>query len=318
MARRKLRNYVFTANRKEHIGDANLPDWDDEAKAFAALFGPVKVLSFQLETAPTTGRLHWQGYVEFPNPRSKAGCQKIWRGIHLEARNGTKKQAIDYTRKAETRTAGPWLFPEGTSYEEVVKDNKGRRTDLEDAVQILLDGGTPRDVARTHLGTWVRYSRGITAAASLLGERKQRDPLKVLLLSGPTGVGKSHWIYTAPGVGDYYRKAPGKWFDGYHGQETIVFDDYDWSTQKVTDALNWLDRWKCVLEIKGGMTEARWSQVVIITNTAPRTWWPWVDPEHLEAFNRRVTHEVVLQTRGDPQWKKGNADEWNVFFNGEQ
>lgn len=42
---------------------------------------------------------------------------------------------------------------------------------------------------------------------------------------GPAGIGKSWWC--AKKYPDAYNKAEGKWWDGYTGQEVVVFDDWD-------------------------------------------------------------------------------------------
>lgn len=67
---------------------------------------------FQLESAPTTGKLHLQFYMEFKKPVSLKAAQSAIGDFkhesHLEVRKGSRDQARDYCMKKDTQAAGPW------------------------------------------------------------------------------------------------------------------------------------------------------------------------------------------------------------------
>lgn len=109
-----LRNYVFTLHF-EDIDAAivavprDLPD-------------DVTYLVFNIEEAPDTGAIHWQGYIELTKtmriPAVKKtlyehwGNKKLFNTMHLDVREGTQEQAIAYATKEDTRIAGPYEFGE--------------------------------------------------------------------------------------------------------------------------------------------------------------------------------------------------------------
>jgi len=102
------RNYVFTlhfANEDAAIAAADEFEHD--------LPEHVKYLTFQVERAPTTGAIHWQGYIELDKMMRMKGTQELhplFATMALKERRGTQQQAIDYCHKEETRVAGPFEF----------------------------------------------------------------------------------------------------------------------------------------------------------------------------------------------------------------
>lgn len=106
------RNYCFTRNfssaEAANVAYNDLT-WHEELPSV------VKYCVFQVETAPTTGRVHWQGYIELDEPLRIAGVKNKlgdpFDVAHYESRRGTQEQAIAYCKK-EPRLAGPFEFGE--------------------------------------------------------------------------------------------------------------------------------------------------------------------------------------------------------------
>lgn len=116
---------------------------------------------FQLEAAPATGQLHYQGFLRLTNAVGLKFVKKLfgeWQP-HLETCRGSEAQNITYCSKEESRVAGPWEYGE--------RAKQGERSDLQAAVQSILQGGVSA-CARDHTATFVRYSRGLIAAADAL------------------------------------------------------------------------------------------------------------------------------------------------------
>jgi hypothetical protein len=68
---------------------------------------------FQKESAPDTGYLHFQGYLELINKNRHTWIQKQIDPFHfhyLMQAKGTPKQAWSYGCKEETRVQGPWIM----------------------------------------------------------------------------------------------------------------------------------------------------------------------------------------------------------------
>ena len=69
---------------------------------------PVRYASWQREVG-ASGTEHLQGYAEFAAPvRLSAVRQWLSSSVHWEPRKGTREEARDYSRKDDSRAAGPW------------------------------------------------------------------------------------------------------------------------------------------------------------------------------------------------------------------
>jgi len=68
---------------------------------------------FQLEAAPTTGKLHWQGYVEFKSKTTITQARKLFiDGANYRKAEGTAEQNMIYCSKSRSKVAGPWSIGE--------------------------------------------------------------------------------------------------------------------------------------------------------------------------------------------------------------
>lgn len=87
---------------------------------------------YQLERCPTSGRLHYQGYLEC---KSKSSLDRVKTRIlknpkaHVEIAKGTAQQNIDYCSKSETCVLDTFKM-----YGEP-RPSQGHRTDLDDMIR---------------------------------------------------------------------------------------------------------------------------------------------------------------------------------------
>ena len=85
----------------------------------------------------------------------------------------------------------------------------------------------------------------VRLANNLVGKRD----IRVLFIYGKPGIGKSTFVFERyPGA---YWKPPGKWWDGYSGQETVVFDDFDGSWFSCSELLRILTPSQLQWKLKG-------------------------------------------------------------------
>jgi len=89
----------------------------EQANLLAQLFkDPIfRYVVVNVEAAPTTGRIHWQAYIELNEScrwTQIVAAVPLLTGAHYLKRDGTQKQAIAYCTKSESRVAGP--FEHGT------------------------------------------------------------------------------------------------------------------------------------------------------------------------------------------------------------
>ena len=98
---------------------------------------------------------------------------------------------------------------------------------------------------------------------------------------GATGTGKSRRAFeTWP---DAYRKMTNdKWWDGYHGEETVIFDDFKGSSMRLHDFQLIVDRYPVKVETKGSTVELSATRLVFTSNKHPSEWYSGdADPEVL-------------------------------------
>jgi len=71
----------------------------------------IEYCTYQQEQCPGTGRLHWQGYIEFQKKIKRDAVKKILCDLtlHLEKRKGTQQEAIAYCQKDATAVKGTRL-----------------------------------------------------------------------------------------------------------------------------------------------------------------------------------------------------------------
>jgi len=88
----RTRTWCFTENNPEAV----VPFVFDE--------NTMKYLVYQLETAPTTGTPHFQGYLVWKNPQALTKCRSLNARISWRVANGTAQENTTYCSK-EPRNA---------------------------------------------------------------------------------------------------------------------------------------------------------------------------------------------------------------------
>jgi len=238
------------------------------------------------------GTRHYQGYVEFTSVMHLSGVRKIINEAHWETRRGRQSDAIDYCKKEDSRISGPYEAGKAGG-------RQGKRTDIDEAVELLIETRSMRDVLAEHPVAVIKYHRGMERALELSVAPRVGAP-KCILLYGPTGTGKSHWAYTKyPGA---YWKAPNsKWFDGYLDETTVIMDEFCGARSKMelSYLLRLMDKYPLKIEIKGSSRDFLATTIVFTTNIHPREWYD---------FSDRMSQWPALQRRFAEVWYKSDMD----------
>lgn len=215
---------------------------------------------FQEEQCPTTGSIHYQGYIELNKQLSLSTIKKYLSDyIHIEARKGTAKQASDYCLKSETSVINDWSpFIYGQLSEQ------GKRSDLEDSKNILDNGGKLIDLPISHI---VRYYKGFEKYISLQQQHRTTMP-NVIWITGNSGTGKTRFVFDNHDK-IYIKNPNNKWWDGYEQQEVILIDDFRTWSEGIDDLLRLLDRYPYTGETKGSSVKINSPYIYITSILSP-------------------------------------------------
>lgn len=130
----QLRNVCFTIHVSPCITHETVLErlHDDTFKATQRL----RYCIFQRELTQN-GREHLQGYAEFNELVTMAMLRQIFNStVHIERRQGTREQARDYCRKADSRVPDTEPFEVG-----IWETQQGKRNDLDAAIECMLAEG---------------------------------------------------------------------------------------------------------------------------------------------------------------------------------
>jgi len=250
----RLRRFVFTLN-----------NWTQEEYnhlVSPAVTAKVRWMIVAKETGAECGTPHLQGAVvlltqmAFSTVKTLLGSPRF----RLENMNGTPDQSLVYCTKQDPH---PFTYGQMPA--------QGKRNDLKDVCQLVLNGTTMRDLAANQdIGAVaiVKYHKGLTILRSLTVPPRSEPPA-VYWIWGETGTGKTRSCFEfAEHMGEVWISGGGfKWFDGYDGQRSVLFDDFRSKGVSFNFLLRLIDRYPMRVEFKGGFVE--WTPQFIFF-TAPK------------------------------------------------
>lgn len=224
-----------------------------------------------------SGTPHLQGYAEFKSARTFSGIKKTLGSTryHLETRRGTPVQASDYCKKSDT-----------AAIEQGEISAQGARTDYIRALDMLKTGTVAEAIQeQPHL---IPMVRALTHCHDIFHPPQRREKLIVYYIYGMPGLGKSNFAYsTWPNL---FNKPPGRWWDGYQQETTVLLDDFNPEDMPYATLLQILDVYRLRVEVKGGMVGAAWTHVVITSNKP----FDKLFKQPREALRRRVSKFIDM------------------------
>jgi len=242
----KLSNFVFTWNYPEAE-----PDWQMWTLNQLVEEGTIRYAAFSLETAPTTGQRHLQGFLGFFVNTRLSTVIKTLPGPHIEPMKGSLNQNEAYCSKAgELIIYGD--VP--ASKEKAAKKSAEERWELAKAGQ--FQQLNPEQI-KTYEYIYSKYGQ----------QPKDLEQLDNVWIQGPTGLGKSHGTRLMhPGL--YSKPGSNKWWCGYQGEEVVLLDDLDPQHGKEMEAYVkiWSDHYVFTAETKGGHIQIRPRKIIVTSN----------------------------------------------------
>lgn len=241
-----------------------------------------------VETAPTTGATHWQGYAELHKRWRITQLHKLGMRWHVEACKGDQSSNLAYCSK-DGNFVDHGVF---------IEQKKGKRNDLS-AVRAMLATSGVRGVAAA--GASLHQIKYAEKLVTYLEDRRDWQPV-VIYIQGPSGFGKSSLACDLaelffPGEDNKYTKSSNnKWFDGYDAHPVVILDDWRDSWWPMTYTLGLTDRYECRVECKGGSRQLL-AKIIIVTSVKDFT---TVysgcsgDGEPIHQFRRRFSYVITL------------------------
>lgn len=236
------------------------------------------------EHAPTTGRLHLQGYILFNTVKSTGQIRRLLPGCHIELARGTSQQCIAYCSKED-----PNPYERGTR----PLSNREKGDVEKERWEKIWTQAKRGDIEDIEPSARVRFYSTIL--------KIQRDFMPaVVRLPGPCGL----WIRGAAGCGktrtvldtfpDAYPKPRSKWWDGYQGEPVVYCDDLSVFHVALGDELKlWADAYPFIGEIKGGSKKIRPTKFIVTSQYSIEE--IWQDEQTRAALLRRfIIKEKVL------------------------
>ncbi len=252
----------------------------------------------------TTGTYHTHIYLYSTSAIRFDTIQRRFPTAHIEKANGTTRENRDYilksgkwadTEKAETSV-------EGTFYEfgEVPSESEERDPRMHKLVQNVKDGMSTTEIIEENPSFALRTREIDTLRDTLMSEphKTKYRQVEVIYLFGASGTGKTSGIYNKHPASEIcritdYGRRDGTRFDAYHGQDVLVFEEFN-SQIPIETMLNYLDIYPLHLPARYSDRVACYTKVYITSNiplseqykaeqqSRPETW---------KAFLRRI-HKV--------------------------
>lgn len=156
-------------------------------------------------------------------------------------------------------------------------------------VEDIKDGETnKRKLFETYGPTYLRCYKAVDHAISLIKRPKpyQRTPApRNCIWFGKAGQGKT-WDAEQHAIDNQMslfkvpmRQLKAGWYNGYEGEEIILFDDFRGGTMEPHEFLNLLDGLPR-LPIKGDFVENKSTHLFFTSSTHPINWWPgWYEKD---------------------------------------
>lgn len=279
---KQSRSWVLTISAAKHDREAV-----EEALAPYTYVG-------QLECGEN-GFVHWQVLIENETPVRFATLKRKLPTAHIEPRRGTVAEAVAYYTKEDSRVDGEAPLEHG---EIALRDEKGRRSDLDRIRAAVLDEGRTVDEVILTMPEAARVTKYVTelaAARDRAAARGVERDVEVIYLYGDPGVGKTRWLYD--NYDDVARLTDYRNFDAYNGEKVLALDEY--GGQIDLRLLNGvLDRYPINLPARYYDRPARYETVVIISNQPPWLLYDWEQPIVRRAFARRLHQVLVMGADG--------------------
>ena len=269
----------------------------------------------------TTGTYHTHIFLYSPSPIRFSTVKNRFPTAHIDKTYGSAKENRDYIRKegkwAETDKAETKVPDTFLEWGDMPAEKEEKAPQMYKLIQEVRDGISTANIIEGSPNLAFRVRDIDTLRQTLLSDRyaSENRKIEVWYIFGASGTGKTRGIYERHDAKDIcritnYRNGRGISFDGYTGQDVLVFEEFH-SQIPIEDMLNYLDIYPLSLPARYSDRAACYTRVYITSNLPLEKQYrnvQWDSLETWRAFIRRI--HKVLEYRAD-----GSVRE--IFYKGD-
>ncbi len=260
------------------------------------------------ETGGATGKFHTHLYIVFENPIHWKSLHNNFNGVHRDIARGTSQENRDYVFKE-----GKWLNDakgetnhrdSHEEYGDLPQERQGKRTDLDLLYDMVKNGFSNYEILEENPKYILQIDK-IDKARKVYLEEQYKNTwrnIEVTYVWGVTGSGKTRAVKERYGYSNVYTVTDYTHpFDGYNGQDVILFEEYR-SSIRIGDMLQYLDGYPIELPCRYSNKIACFTKVFFCTNIDLREQYRDVKidyPETWNAFIRRIHFVKMYSSPGN-------------------
>lgn len=272
----------------------------------------------------TTGTYHTHIFLYSPSPIRFSTVKNRFPTAHIDKTYGSAKENRDYIRKegkwAETDKAETKVPDTFLEWGDMPAEKEEKAPQMYKLIQEVREGISTANIIEGSPNLAFRVRDIDTLRQTLLSDRyaSENRKIEVWYIFGASGTGKTRGIYERHDAKDIcritnYRNGRGISFDGYTGQDVLVFEEFH-SQIPIEDMLNYLDIYPLSLPARYSDRVACYTRVYITSNLPLEKQYrnvQWDSLETWRAFIRRI--HKVLEYRADGSVReifcKGDVEE---------
>jgi len=253
---------------------------------------------------------HTHVYVVFASRVRFSMIKRYFPEAHIEKCRGSVSDNVNYIRKS-----GKWELDESKQEKKIEgtfeeygtqpPDSKGKRSDMSDLYQMVLDNMTNAEILAINQDYILQIDKLDKIRTTVLTERFKetvRLDLEVTYISGATGTGKTRGELESNGYANVYRVTdylhP---FDGYSCQPVICFDEFR-SSLKLKEMLLYCDIYPIELPSRYTNKFACYNKVYIVSNWLLEKQFIDMQKEDMESWQallRRIHKVIIYEDKGN-------------------
>ena len=273
------------------------------------------------DESATTGTYHTYILLYSPSPIRFSTVKNRFPTAHIDKTYGSAKENRDYIRKegkwAETDKAETKVPDTFLEWGDMPAEKEEKAPQMYKLIQEVREGISTANIIEGSPNLAFRVRDIDALRQTLLSDRyaSENRKIEVWYIFGASGTGKTRGIYERHDAKDIcritnYRNGRGISFDGYTGQDVLVFEEFH-SQIPIEDMLNYLDIYPLSLPARYSDRVACYTRVYITSNLPLEKQYrnvQWDSLETWRAFIRRI--HKVLEYRAD-----GSVRE--IFYKGD-